>query len=79
MSELKTKPSHAGVDVYVQAIPDESRRADCRQLIERLSKATGEAPRMGGDSVVGFGSCHYKGRNGREGDRFLCGLSSRRP
>jgi hypothetical protein len=33
---------------------------------------------MWGDSVVGFGSYHYKYASGREGDWFLVGFSPRK-
>ncbi len=33
---------------------------------------------MWGASIVGFGSYHYKGASGREGDWFLTGFSPRK-
>jgi hypothetical protein len=33
---------------------------------------------MWGTSIVGFGSYHYKGKSGREGDWFLTGFSPRK-
>ena len=33
---------------------------------------------MWGDSIVGFGSYHYKYQSGREGDWFLTGFSPRK-
>ena len=33
---------------------------------------------MWGDSIVGFGEFHYKGKSGREGDWFKLGFSSRK-
>lgn len=33
---------------------------------------------MWGDSIVGFGSYHYKYESGREGDWFLTGFSPRK-
>jgi hypothetical protein len=33
---------------------------------------------MWGDSIVGFGSYHYKYKSGREGDWFLTGFSPRK-
>ena len=33
---------------------------------------------MWGTSIVGFGSYHYKGASGREGDWFLTGFSPRK-
>jgi len=35
-------------------------------------------PEMWGDSIVGFGSYHYKYASGREGDWFITGFSPRK-
>ena len=39
---------------------------------------TGELPKMWGNSIIGFGSYHYKYKSGREGDWFLTGFSPRK-
>lgn len=38
MAEKKTRPTGASVDDYVAAIVDQARRADCRQLIQMMSR-----------------------------------------
>ena len=43
-----------------------------------MRQVTGEEPEMWGDSIVGFGSYHYKYASGREGDWFLVGFSPRK-
>jgi hypothetical protein len=43
-----------------------------------MSELTGCEPKMWGDSIVGFGKYHYKGKSGREGDWFLTGFSPRK-
>jgi hypothetical protein len=43
-----------------------------------MKQVTGEEARMWGDSIVGFGSYHYKYASGREGDWFLTGFSPRK-
>jgi uncharacterized protein DUF1801 len=43
-----------------------------------MSDVTGAAPRMWGDSIVGFGSYHYRYASGREGDAPLTGFSPRK-
>ena len=78
MAENKTKPTSASVDDYIASIADEARRADCRYLVEVMSRVTGEPPRMWGASIVGFGTYHYRYDSGREGDFFLTGFSSRK-
>ena len=78
MSELKTQPTKASVDAYMKAIEPEQRRKDCQEILELMTKVSGEKPVMWGDSIVGFGTYHYKGASGREGDWFRMGLSSRK-
>jgi hypothetical protein len=39
---------------------------------------TGFAPKMWGDSIVGYGQYHYRYATGREGDFFATGLSPRK-
>jgi hypothetical protein len=75
---LKTKPTALSVDAYIEAIPDEARRRDCRTLLALMKKVTGMKPRMWGSSIVGFGSYHYKYASGHEGDAALTGFSSRK-
>lgn len=43
-----------------------------------MRSATRSKPTMWGSSIVGFGSYHYKGASGREGDWFLTGFSPRK-
>ncbi|MCB0148089.1 MAG: DUF1801 domain-containing protein, partial [Caldilineaceae bacterium] len=50
----------------------------CRTLIAIMQEATGAAPRMWGESIVGFGHYHYKYASGREGDWFLTGFAPRK-
>jgi hypothetical protein len=78
MAEPKTKQSEQAVDAYIDAIADPERQQDCRRLIAIMSKATGEAPKMWGSSIVGFGSYHYRYESGHEGDACLTGFASRK-
>lgn len=78
MAENKTKVSEASVASYIESIQDPSRRKDCEALTELMSKATKEAPKMWGTSIVGFGTYHYTYESGREGDTCLVGFASRK-
>lgn len=78
VAENKTRPTGASVERYLRSIKDEVRLADCRCLVEMMSRVTGEPPRMWGASIVGFGTYHYRYDSGREGDFFLTGFSSRK-
>ena len=78
MSELKTKITKASVDKFLHSIKDEQARADCIKIMDLMQKVTKTEPKMWGTSIVGFGSYHYKGKSGREGDWFLTGFSPRK-
>lgn len=54
--EPKTKPTDASVDEHIAQIADPRRRQDCEIVRELLEQLTGEAPRMWGTAIVGFGS-----------------------
>jgi len=76
-SKNKTVETDGSVDAYLDAIADEQRRNDCKELVKQFQKATGLEPKMWGSAIVGFGSYHYVYESGREGDAPLVGLSSR--
>ncbi len=77
MAELKTKPTDASVEAFVDSIPDERRRGDCRTLLAMMTEIGGE-PRMWGTSIVGFGSYDYRYASGRTGTWFRAGFSPRK-
>ena len=78
MAEVKTKQNDLSVDAYLDAVADEARRQDCRALVKLMSAVTKHAPKMWGDSIVGFGAYHYKYASGHEGDTCSVGFSSRK-
>ena len=78
MAEAKTKPTEASVIEFLGNVDDDRRREDAFALLELMREVTGEKPTMWGPSIVGFGSYHYKGASGREGDWFLTGFSPRK-
>ena len=78
MAENKTKPTEVSVAAYADGLKDETKRADAQELIRLMGKATGEAPKMWGPSIIGFGSYHYTLDSGREGDMPLACFSPRK-
>lgn len=78
MAELKTQVNDASVTKYLEGVADERKRRDCFTLLELMTKITKAEPKMWGTSIVGFGSYHYKGASGREGDWFLTGFAPRK-
>jgi len=80
MAELKTKQNSASVHDFINSFTDtEQKRADSFELLRLMQDLTGFEPKMWGDSIVGFGSYHYKSeRSSQEGDWFLVGFSPRK-
>lgn len=78
MSELKTQVNNASVEKFISAVKDEETRKDCLALLDLMKKTTKEEPKMWGSSIVGFGTFHYKGKSGREGNWFVTGFSPRK-
>lgn len=77
-AELKTKVNDASVKKFLDSVADEGKRNDCFEILKIMKQVTKEEPKMWGASIVGFGSYHYKGASGREGDWMLTGFSPRK-
>jgi hypothetical protein len=77
-TELKTKVNNASVEGFLNTVEDEAVRKDCFEILKLMKQVTKEEPKMWGSSIVGFGSYHYKGASGREGDWMLTGFSPRK-
>ena len=78
MSDVKTKKNEASVDGFLKSVENEKRREDSFVVLDLMKEVTGERPTMWGTSIVGFGSYHYKGASGREGDWMKVGFSPRK-
>jgi hypothetical protein len=78
MAEIKTKQNDLNVIDFLNSVPDEKKRQDSFAILELFQRATGLEPKMWGDSIVGFGSYHYKYASGHQGDAPLTGFSPRK-
>lgn len=76
--ELKTKVNDASVTEFLNRVADEGKRNDCFEVLRMMKQITKAEPKMWGSSIVGFGTYHYKGKSGREGDWMLTGFSPRK-
>ena len=77
--EIKTKPTAASVQDFIDTIKDEQKRKDSLVILEMMKKATREEPTMWGSSIIGFGNKRYKSpTTGREVDWLLIGFSPRK-
>lgn len=78
MAELKTKKNNASVSAFINSVENEQRRKDAKELLKLFKEVTKMKPKMWGDSIIGFGSYHYKYASGQEGDWPLTGFSPRK-
>ncbi len=77
MAEIKTQPTDADVTAFLEAVPDERRRADGFATLELMQRVTQAPPVMWGPSMIGFGSMRYRGKSS-EGDWLVLGFSPRK-
>lgn len=77
-AENKTQATSADVAAFLEAVPDPVRRADGIALDAMMRRVTGEAPRMWGPTIVGYGEYRYRYDSGREGDMCRTGFSPRK-
>ena len=78
MAEPKTTRTDASVEAFLDAVPDERRRADARTVCALLTEVTGEQPAMWGEAIVGFGEQRLRYASGRELDWPVIGFSPRK-
>ena len=71
--EIKTKPTSASVEDFINNVKDEQKRKDSFVILEMMKKATGEEPKIWGSSIIGFGNVRYKSpATEREVDWLKC-------
>ena len=79
MAELKTKVTRKSPLTFIKGCHDEKKRQDALDLLKIFIEATGEQPKMWGESIVGFGQYHYESeRSNQKGDWPLTGFSPRK-
>ena len=78
MADNKTKPTKLNVAAFINALSEQTRRADAKALVTLMQNAVWEKPKMWGPSIIGFGSHHYRYDSGREGDMPLVAFSPRK-
>ena len=78
MAEIKTRATDASVDKFLESIPDEKVRRDCRTISGIMETATKSKPKMWGTNIVGFGDYHYVSASGNGGDWMLTAFSPRK-
>jgi len=77
--EIKTKPTTASVEDFINKVEDEHKRKDCFVLLEIMKKASKQEPVLWSSSIIGFGNNRYKSpATGREVDWLQIGFSPRK-
>ncbi len=77
MAEPKTRPTDADVTAFLDAVPDDRRRAEGHAVRALMERITGEPAVMWGPTMVGFGSIPYTTTSGTN-DWFVVGFSPRK-
>ena len=78
MAVNKTSYIEKSVDDFIKNIPDTQKREDSIQLVQLMQSVSNEAPKMFGESIIGFGQYYYKYASGHEGYAPLIGFSPRK-
>lgn len=78
MAGPKTVPTAADPGEFLAGVADPGRRADAEAACALIREVTGAEPVMWGDSIIGFGTYHYRYATGQEGDWPAVGLSPRK-
>jgi Domain of unknown function (DU1801) len=79
LAEIKTKPTAASVEDFLNNVKDEQKRKDSFVLLEMMKKASGEEPVLWSSSIIGFGNKRYRSaKTGREVDWLRIGFSPRK-
>lgn len=76
--ELKTKENDKSVIEFIENVESKKKREDAYRLLDIFTEETGYNAKMWGESIIGFGSYHYKYKTGHEGDMMLVGFSPRK-
>ncbi len=75
----KTKPTEVAVDDFLAGVEPATRREDARALCTIMQRVAGEAPRMWGPSIIGFGQRTYQTADGKAHQMLAAGFSPRAP
>ena len=79
LAVIKTKPTAASTEDFINKVPNEQKRKDSFVLLEIMKKASGEEPVLWSNSIIGFGIKRYKSpTTGREVDWLRIGFAPRK-
>lgn len=78
MYEAKTKVNENSVIEFIERVEQPRKKEDAYRLLKIFEETSGFQGKMWGESIIGFGSYHYKYATGHEGDAPLVGFSPRK-
>lgn len=79
LAEIKTKPTAVSVMDFINTLANEQKREDSLLLLEMMQQASGEAPVLWSNSIIGFGLKRYESpTSGRQVDWFVIGFAPRK-
>lgn len=78
MAEQKTRPGDASVAAFLDGIPDETRRDECRTVLRIMQRVTKNKPVLWGTGMFGFGRYRYTYASGHSGEWFVTGFAPRK-
>lgn len=56
LAEIKTKPTQASVDEFINSIDNEQKREDSFTILQMMKDASGEEPVLWSSAIIGFGN-----------------------
>lgn len=74
----KTQPQKKSVSVFLKNIPDSDMQSFAREVHTIMKDVSNARATLWGESIVGYGTYHYRYDSGREGDFFRIGFSPRK-
>lgn len=74
----KTQANENSVSGFLEKVEPQKRKEDAFVLLKIMEEISGEKAKMWGNSIIGFGTYHYKYESGREGDFLRIGFSPRK-
>lgn len=78
MSEPKTTITDQAVEDFIAAVEPPAKRADAEVLAAMFRRVTGEAPRMWGPTIIGYGEYRTNYASGRDVHWMRSGFSPRK-
>lgn len=76
--EAKTKPTKVSVTAFIDAVENETRRKDAKEVLKLFKRVTGMKAVMWGPTIVGFGKRRYTYESGHQGETLMAGFSPRK-